>query len=233
MTGKQNKSSAVMQSRSEPHNSLDDFPTPPWTTRAVCDWIKANIDPDLSKYTVREPAANRGHMVMPLQEYFFDVVPSDIFDYGVGYPVQDYLFDRPEYPDDWTITNPPFRLGQRFIEHAIEHSTKGVAMFVRTAFLEGGVRHEELFSKKPPSHILQFAERVVIHRGKLRSIGEKYWDPDADNGEGEGKGKWRIASSATAYCWLIWNLSNYTGQTNFSWIQKCGKKLEQVGDYDQ
>lgn len=31
----QNTSSAVMAQRSEPHDSLDDFPTPPWATRAL------------------------------------------------------------------------------------------------------------------------------------------------------------------------------------------------------
>lgn len=31
----QNRSSAVMQQRAEPHNSLDDFPTPPWATKAT------------------------------------------------------------------------------------------------------------------------------------------------------------------------------------------------------
>ena len=37
-----NRTSAVMQSRREPHDSLDDFPTPPWGTRALLErleWI--------------------------------------------------------------------------------------------------------------------------------------------------------------------------------------------------
>jgi hypothetical protein len=36
----QNRSSAVMQQRSEPHDSLDDFPTPPWATRALCEFLR-------------------------------------------------------------------------------------------------------------------------------------------------------------------------------------------------
>lgn len=36
----QNCSSAVMQQRSEPRDSLDDFPTPPWATRALCEWLR-------------------------------------------------------------------------------------------------------------------------------------------------------------------------------------------------
>ena len=58
----QNKSSAVMQRRSEPHDSLDDFPTPPWATRALLGRL------ELSGRVCREPTANRGHMVRVLAE---------------------------------------------------------------------------------------------------------------------------------------------------------------------
>jgi site-specific DNA-cytosine methylase len=44
-----NTSPAVMQQRHEPHNSLDDFPTPPWATRALCERLG-----DLSGLTARE-----------------------------------------------------------------------------------------------------------------------------------------------------------------------------------
>ena len=84
----QNRSSAVMQQRSEPHNSLDDFPTPPWATRALCEGHPLAWG-SLSKLTCREPAANRGHMEHTLAEYFGKVEASDIFDYGAGYPEGD------------------------------------------------------------------------------------------------------------------------------------------------
>ena len=77
----QNRSSAVMQQRSEPHDSLDDFPTPPWATRALCEWLVANWcqeRSDWASFTCREPAANRGHMVRPLREYFGQVLASDL-----------------------------------------------------------------------------------------------------------------------------------------------------------
>lgn len=35
----QNESSAVMRQRREPHHSLDDFPTPPWGTRALLEFL--------------------------------------------------------------------------------------------------------------------------------------------------------------------------------------------------
>jgi hypothetical protein len=201
----QNLSSAVMQQRSEPHDSLDDFPTPPWATRALCEWIVARAFPMGS---CREPAANRGHMVMPLGEYFDSVEASDIFDYGAGFPQSDYLFGPEPEPVGWTITNPPFRLAEQFIERALATSVRGVAVIVRSAFLEGVGRHSRLFNVTPPSHVLQFTERVVMHKGKLSADG----------------------STATAYCWLVWVKGAHAG-TRFEWVAPCRKRLERPEDY--
>lgn len=194
-----------MQQRSEPHNSLDDFPTPPWATRALCEYLSENHD--LMGMTCREPAANRGHMVKPLSEYFGQMFASDIHDYGAGFPVRDYLFDDDFDQYDWTITNPPFRLAQQFIEKAAKTSRIGFAMIVRSAFLEGIGRYNDLFSRNPPSFVLQFTERVVMHKGKLSEKG----------------------SSATAYCWMVWIDGEYP--TKLDWIPPCRKRLERPGDY--
>ncbi|MFN7224438.1 MAG: hypothetical protein ACK4MS_10505 [Paracoccaceae bacterium] len=207
----QNRSTAVMQQRSEPHDSLDDFPTPPWATRALCEALPVcNWPHHFGNQTAREPAANRGHMVKPLREYFGTVEASDIHDYGSGFPQADYLFGPDPDPVDWTITNPPFQLAEQFIARALRTSRAGVAIIVRSAFLEGVNRHTNLFSITPPSMILQFAERVVMHKGKLSATG----------------------STATAYCWLVWETHMAgTRGTLFDWIAPCRKRLERAGDY--
>lgn len=207
----QNRSSAVMQQRSEPHASLDDFPTPPWATRALCEWLQCTPLPlPLDACSCREPAANRGHMVRPLKEYFRSVVSSDVHDYGFrddGCMVADYLWPDTFQLTDWTITNPPFKLAEQFITRALELSEIGVAMIVRAAFLEGMGRYERLFSKYPPAFVLQFAERVVMHKGRLAPEG----------------------STATAYAWLVWIHGNT--DTRLRWIPPCRKHLERPGDY--
>lgn len=202
----QNRSTAVMQRRSEPHSSLDDFPTPPWATRALCQTLAGVFH--IERQVCREPAANRGHMVNPLREYFAEVEASDIFDYGAGFPTLDYLWGPLPPMVDWTITNPPFRLAEQFIDRALQTSRDGCAMILRSAFLEGVGRYRDLFSKRPPSNILQFSERVVMHKGKLSANG----------------------STATAYCWLVWDV-RAKGPTEFSWIHPCRKQLERPGDY--
>lgn len=211
----QNRSTAVMQRRVEAHDSLDDFPTPPWATRALCEFLdKGPPCANLEQASVREPAANRGHMVKPLREYFGAVHASDVHDYGARFPVRDYLFGPVDHlaRTDWTITNPPFRLAEQFIERGLELSRVGVAMIVRAAFLEGVGRHERLYSMNPPDYVLQFSERVVMHKGRLAPEG----------------------STATAYAWLIW----FTGPraetfTRLRWIAPCRKRLERPSDYGE
>ena len=200
-----NVSTAVMQRRVEPHDSLDDFPTPPWATRALCQWI----GPRTITASVREPTANRGYMAAVLDEFFYEVEASDIFDYGAGFAVRDYLFG-PVDDTHWTIFNPPFRLALQFILRALETSQLGVAAIVRTSFLEGVGRYHDLFSASPPTDILQFTERVVMHKGRLSAKG----------------------STATSYCWLVWDKARPACAPRFHWIPPCRRALEAPGDYE-
>ena len=62
--GRQNTSDAVMAQRGVDKNGPDDFPTPPWGTRALLTHVIAVG----SHETVLEPAANRGYMSEVLKE---------------------------------------------------------------------------------------------------------------------------------------------------------------------
>lgn len=204
----QNRSTAVMQRRIEPHDSLDDFPTPLWATRALLEHV---LKFELND-SVWEPACNRGFMARPLFEYFDKVWATDIHDYGYEEMLDQHDFLMPfvtqQIKPDWIITNPPFRLADQFVLRAREVASKGCAFIVRSAFLEGITRYNELFSKTPPSIIAQFCERVPMVKARI--------DPQV--------------SSATAYSWLIWEWSS--NQTKFVWIPPCRKQLEREGDYD-
>lgn len=196
-----------MAQRKEPHDSLDDFPTPPWATRALCEFLGREHTEDK---TCWEPACGEGHMARPLTEYFEYVRASDIHDYGgKGCHVDDFLMPY-EWPSfDWIITNPPFRLAEKFVLIALQRATIGVAMLVRTAFLESIGRYERLFSTHRPTWILQFTERVPMLKGRLE----------------------RDASTATAYCWIIWTLPLHNCTTKFTWIPPCRAKFERAEDY--
>ena len=202
----QNRSTAVMQRRHEAVRSLDDFPTPPWATRALCEHLQADGHA-LDSMVCREPAANRGYMVRPLSEHFGRGDASDIEDYGFGFRQEDFLFPYSIEAVDWTITNPPFTLADRFVERALDTSRVGCAVILRVAFLEGVGRYEQLFSQRPPALVLQFAERVPMVKGLV--------DP--------------AASSATAYAWLVWQHGH--ADTRLRWIPPCRKRLERASDY--
>lgn len=203
----QNRSSAVMAQRVEPHDSLDFFPTPLWATRALCEWLAERYVID--EQIAQDPACGEGHMALALMEYFAAVDARDVHDYGFG-AVQDFLMPYGDDNPDWFITNPPFRLGLEFAITGIERAKIGVALLVRTAFLEGGKRYQDLFSQHPPSAVLQFCERVPMFKGRVDAKG----------------------STATAYCWIVWH-KYHRDCTRFDWIPPCRKRLEKPGDYPE
>jgi hypothetical protein len=210
----QNTSTAVMQRRSEPHDSLDDFPTPPWATRAFVEHVLIPELGAMSSDIVLEPCCNRGCMAIPLSETF-EVRTSDILDYG--WPgqqqVRDFLIDYPEDSDpakrpDWVVANPPFRLAIDFIEKGLRMARRGAAVLVRAAFGEGIERFERLYRDNPPTIIAFYVERVPMVRGR--------YDP--------------TATTATAYFWMAW--ANGSPRLPPVWIPPCRKRMERPSDLD-
>ncbi len=204
----QNKSHAVMAQRTEALDSPDDFPTPPWATRALLEHAVQDRWA-LSKMSCLEPACGAGHMSKVLSEYFADVASSDAYDYGYG-EVRDFSkFPYEKNSFDWVITNPPFRLGEEFIAKGLSIARHGVAMLARTVFVESVGRYDRIFSKTPPTKFAQFTERVPMVKGRLD----------------------KKASTATGYGWLIWEKTVVAG-TQLIWIPPCRKSLEREGDYE-
>lgn len=199
------RNGVTMQSRTEKSDSLDDFPTPPWATRAFIDHaLKHYADPSDS---VLEPCCNRGFMSRPLMEYFRKVESSDIgfYDWPGQNRVANFLTDKFEEVD-WVITNPPYRHALTFIERGLKLSRKGVAVIVRGAFPEGQLRYQKLFKDRMPTHIVYFVERVSMVKG--------CYDPSD--------------SHAIQYMWMLW----VHGQEPKApiWIPPCRKSLMRATD---
>ena len=145
----QNTSHAVMARRVEPADSPDDFPTPPWATRALLEHVLET--PSLRTLSCLEPACGAGHMAKVLRDYFKEVRYSDAYHYGYG-PVRDYLTVPYEASAvDWVITNPPFRLAEEFVLRSLTVARRGVAILARTVFLESSGRYREIFQQSAPS----------------------------------------------------------------------------------
>ena len=201
---------AVMASTRQAPDSLSYFPTPPWATRALFEHALVAYSADC---TIWEPAAGAGHMVGVLKDYCREVFASDVHDYGAGYAVGSFVGvggDVMHCPEraDWVITNPPFPLAAEFAERGLAEARRGVALLVRTSWLEGGARYRQLFSRRPPSRVAVFSERVPMHQGR--------WVPDG--------------TTATSYSWVIWD-AVHSGPTELTWIPPgCRKELTRPDD---
>ncbi len=129
----QNTSHAVMAQRREAKDSLDDFPTPPWATRALFEHI---VVQHLNGSTCLEPTCGAGHMAGALQERFGHVHASGVHPYGYG-EVRDFVENRcPDRSYDWVIINPPFKLAEELVKQSLEVAREGVAILARTVSLE-------------------------------------------------------------------------------------------------
>ena len=206
-----NKSPAVMMAKrtASYRDGLDYFPTPPHATHALMRFIEDEIE------TVRgmrclEPAAGGGHMVEVLNQYFEDVIASDVQDYGQLFEISDYLWRPPDTPrPDWIITNPPFKFAERFALKAIQEAASGAAMLCRLSFLESIGRHDRLFRPFPPSNVLVFTERVHMTYGRL---------PTADD-----------SKSIAALAWFVWRLPHGDfDQPRLSWVPPGGEQRGRI-----
>lgn len=203
----QNTSHAVMAQRVEPATSLDDFPTPPWATRAL---IEHTIGADIVRgKTCLEPACGRGHMARALAEYFANVGSADVHRYGFGH-VRDFLtYPYEAKSHDWVITNPPFRLAEDFVDRAMTVARSGVSILARTVFLESIGRYTAIFRDRPPSVFAQFSERVPMLKARVD----------------------RKGSTATGYAWFVWHLDETPAHPRLTWIPPCRRVLERDADY--
>lgn len=202
---------AVMNTRREPPDSLDFFPTPPWATRALLEHVL--IKEDLRTMLAWDSAAGQDHMADVLDEYFGQVVRSDVFDYGRGHLIGSFVGEgadvvAPPAGVDWIIVNPPFNKAVAFALRCIELRVC-FALLLRSNWAEGSERYHALFANNPPTLIAQFSERVPMTKGR--------WDPDA--------------STMTSYAWFIWTRLGVQ-ETVYRWIRPdCRSALTRADDH--
>ena len=201
----QNTSDAVMAQRASPKDALDDFPTPPWASRALAEYVIA------PQGTCIEPACGRGHMSAALAEYFDKVQSSDIYDYGFG-SVADFLNSTYEANSfDWVITNPPFKLAEKFIARSMKIARLGAAMLTSNrVHRKRWPRISALFKVTPPSRCRAIRRACPYGRRAARP--------------GRHRPRRR-------YAWLAWE-KNRLGSCELVWIPPCRKRLERDKDYD-
>lgn len=172
----------------DPREGLDFFPTPPWATRALPEWVLPGGATAMRGRSVWEPCCGEGHQAEVLAEYFGRVHASDVYPHGygavgsfIGNAGLDLDIARCPFAPDWIITNPPYSLAVEVVERALAEAREGVAVLVRTLWIESDDRYQ-LFCRHEPWMVATFAERVPMVQYR--------WDPEA--------------STATSYSWIVW-----------------------------
>lgn len=168
--------------------------------RAANDWyqetaacVDAFLEVEKFDGSIYDPACGGGNIPERCIAQDYDAYGSDIVDRGYGSADCDFLITSTVH--DNILTNPPFNLAQRFVEHALTLTTGKVAIVQRLAFLEGKAR-SKFFAETPLA-------RVWVHSSRQSM-------PPGGSGQ-EAKG------GSVAYAWFVWD-HNHTGSPKLGWL---------------
>jgi hypothetical protein len=143
-------------------------------------------------HRIWEPACGPGNIVKALRAAGHEVLASDLVDYGdpTHFYRRDFLMEPLPLGCEAIVTNPPFKLVEEFVAHAIEICPL-VIMLLRWAFYESDRR----------SDILEGCGLARIHcfRKRLPMMHRAGWAG-------------RKANSGIAFGWFVWD-RRHTGPT--------------------
>jgi len=115
---------------------------------------------------VWECACGDGIMSEVLVSKEMSVYSSDLVDRGYG-DTLDFLESSKSVAN--VITNPPYRLAEQFILHALEVATSKVAMLLPLTFLAGQYRYQKIWKSSPFSVVYVFSARLSMCRGDIEN----------------------------------------------------------------
>jgi hypothetical protein len=155
--------------------------------------VEALLRHERLPHRIWEPACGRGAIVNVLRAHNHEVVATDLVDYGIpitppGYYKIDFLMER-RAPDGTQaiVTNPPFKLAEEFVEHALDLCPR-VVMLLRLAFLESD-RRTGILEGRGLARIYVFRKRLpMMHRAEWQ--GPK-------------------ANSGMAFAWFCWDREHH------------------------
>ncbi len=122
-----------------------------------------------------------------------EVISTDLHDRGFGESGVDFLATTKQV--NHIVTNPPYSLAQKFVEHALQCVSGKVAMLLKLNFLEGQKR-KPFFERTPLRTVYVFSDRISFDKGDVESKG----------------------SGLLAYAWFVWEIG-YQGKPTLEWIK--------------
>jgi hypothetical protein len=183
-----------MGPRIHPNRAAYEFyPTPPEATRAL-------LSVERFDGSIWEPACGEGHIAKALTTAGYDVVSTDLVDYGFGMPERDFLAER-EPLAKHIVTNPPYGKGlaDAFVKHALKLTAKtsgNVAMLMALQSLCHPLRHD-FWTQHAPAILYGLDDCTCW----------PYGDPS--------RATTTIAKQR--YVWAVWKHA-HSGPTEFRWL---------------
>lgn len=134
------------------------------------EWTRALLAHVRLRGRVWECAAGEMDMVKELKRQHYRVRATDILT-GV-----DFLATTKPWEGS-IVTNPPYRLADEFIHHALQLASEHVAMLLPIGALGGKTRYQHLWSKRRPSHVIVVCSRMKV-RGEASQFNHVWavWD---------------------------------------------------------
>jgi hypothetical protein len=174
--------------------------------------VEALLRIEALPHRIWECAAGPGRITNVLRAHGHQVHASDLIDYDTdptAHYGQDFLqLDAAPKDVETIVTNPPYKLAEQFVEHALKLCPL-VVMLLRLAFLESDRR----------THILEGRGLVRVHvfRKRLPMMHRAGW---------EG----RKANSGMAFAWFVWDRTYYgpTQIDRISWEDDVGASVNAI-----
>lgn len=143
---------------------------------------------------ILEPCAGRGHLVRELERHGYRVWSNEPFpqDFQVN-DRRDFLSYESRGGCQSLVTNPPFKLAERFIRHAIQLGFKQHAWLLRWQFAEA---RYDLFKDYPPARIWVFSKRIQLGEWGLK----------------------RPIGGAICFAWWVWDWNCDQAHPEIRWI---------------
>jgi len=182
--------SIVGSSRNNGDRQVNDFyPTPAYAVEALLKRESFNGN-------IWECACGDGAISKVLEKNGYEVISSDLSDYGYGESGVDFL--QRYFLADNVITNPPYKDALSFVLKAKYSAKKKIAMFLKTVFLESSSRYDMFQDQEfPLKTVYQFSKRVTLYKDGIKMKN----------------------SGMIAYAWYVWD-KDYKGKPTIEWINE-------------
>ena len=183
----------ISRNKNNEREKHDFYATDPHSVNLFLERIKK--DKIILPKTIHEPACGQGHIAEELKRHGYNIVSSDLYDYGYGEAGIDFL--KSEDKADCFLTNPPYKFALEFVNKSIENlNPNGISiMYLKIQFLEGKARNL-FFKKYPPKYVYVNSSRQICAR----------------NGDFKN-----FNSKLLCYAWYIW-YKDFYGDTIVRWI---------------